>query len=147
MDRGNNSLKLKRILRMDFLLQTGSFSILKTLIDGLELITCIIVFISCLDSHSDGTYSLQRIHWWASDVMLNFSKSVLMKTVHLGWYVIFQQTFIFGWTVPLIMSMLHFILNSQLFWMSSTWWSGSTVNQEERITSIKVKRWVWPCNL
>ncbi len=21
------------------------------------------VFISCLDSHSDGTYSLQRIHW------------------------------------------------------------------------------------
>ncbi len=28
------------------------------------------VFISCLDSHSDGTHSLQRIHWWASDVML-----------------------------------------------------------------------------
>ncbi len=23
------------------------------------------VFISCLDSHSDGTHSLQRIHWWA----------------------------------------------------------------------------------
>ncbi len=21
------------------------------------------VFISCLDSHSDGTHSLQRIHW------------------------------------------------------------------------------------
>ncbi len=37
------------------------------------------VFISCLDSHSDGTHSLQRIHWWASDVMLNFSKS------DLGW--------------------------------------------------------------
>ncbi len=33
------------------------------------------VFISCLDSHSDGTHSLQRIHWWASDVMLNFSNS------------------------------------------------------------------------
>ncbi len=32
------------------------------------------VFISCLDSHSDGTHSLQRIHWRASDVMLNFSK-------------------------------------------------------------------------
>ncbi len=30
------------------------------------------VFISCLDSHSDGTHSLQRIHWWAGDVMLNF---------------------------------------------------------------------------
>ncbi len=37
------------------------------------------VFISCLDSHSDGTHSLQRIHWWSSDVMLNFSKSALMK--------------------------------------------------------------------
>ncbi len=38
-----------------------------------------------LDSHSDGTHSLQRIHWWSSDVMLNFSKSVLIKTqTHLG---------------------------------------------------------------
>ncbi len=33
------------------------------------------VFISCLDSHSDGTHSLQRIHWWASDAILHFSKS------------------------------------------------------------------------
>ncbi len=33
------------------------------------------VFISCLDSHSDGTHSLQIIHWWASDVMLHLSKS------------------------------------------------------------------------
>ncbi len=32
------------------------------------------VFISCLDSHSDGTHSLQSIHWW-SDTMLYFSKS------------------------------------------------------------------------
>ncbi len=30
------------------------------------------VFIICLDSHSDGTHSLQSIHWWASDVMLHF---------------------------------------------------------------------------
>ncbi len=37
------------------------------------------VFISCLDSHSDGTHSLQKIQWWASDAMLNFSKSVLME--------------------------------------------------------------------
>ncbi len=37
------------------------------------------VFISCLDSHSDGTHSLQSIHWWASDVMLNLSKSIPMK--------------------------------------------------------------------
>ncbi len=27
----------------------------------------------------DGTHSLQRIYWWASDVMLNFSKSAPMK--------------------------------------------------------------------
>ncbi len=37
------------------------------------------LFISCLESHSDGTHSLQRIHWWASDAMLHFSKSALMK--------------------------------------------------------------------
>ncbi len=34
------------------------------------------VFVSCLDSHSDGTHSLQWIHLWASDVMLNFPESV-----------------------------------------------------------------------
>ncbi len=28
------------------------------------------VFISCLDSHSDGTHSLQRIHWGASMMLL-----------------------------------------------------------------------------
>ncbi len=31
-----------------------------------------------LNSRSDGTHSLQRIHWGASDVMQNFSKSVLI---------------------------------------------------------------------
>ncbi len=40
-------------------------------------------FISCLDSHSDGTHSLLRIHWWASDVMLHFSKSVLQPEILL----------------------------------------------------------------
>ncbi len=47
------------------------------------------VFISCLDSHSDGTHSLQRINWWASDVMLHFSKSVLMKkkAASFGWNI------------------------------------------------------------
>ncbi len=38
------------------------------LTDGLEwcglLVDYCDVFISCLDSHSDGTHSLQRIHWW-----------------------------------------------------------------------------------
>ncbi len=37
------------------------------------------VLISCLDSRSDGTHSLQSIHWRASDVRLHFSKSVYMK--------------------------------------------------------------------
>ncbi len=45
--------------------------ILKMLIDGLECVDYCDVFISCLDSYSDGTHSLQRIRWWASDVILN----------------------------------------------------------------------------
>ncbi len=55
-------------------------------------------FISCLDSHFDGTHSLQRIHWSASDVMLNFSKSVPMKKqthLNLGWPED-EYNFIFG---------------------------------------------------
>ncbi len=73
-------------------LQTCSFSLHKTLIDGLEwcglLVDYYNVIISRLDFHSDGTHSLQRIHWWASDLMLNFSKSVPMNKqtrLHLGW--------------------------------------------------------------
>ncbi len=46
------------------------------LTDGLEwcglLVDYCDVFISCLDSHSDGTHSLQSIHCWASDAMLHF---------------------------------------------------------------------------
>jgi len=62
------------------------------LIDGLEWCALLVgycdVFIHCLDSYSDGTHSLQRIDWWASDLMLHFSKSGLMKKqtlLHLGW--------------------------------------------------------------
>ncbi len=60
------------------------------------------VFISCLDSHSDGTHSLQRIHWRACDVMLNFAKSVPTSTyqIAIGW-LHFHQILIFGWTIPL----------------------------------------------
>ncbi len=62
------------------------------------------VFISCLDFHSDGTHSLQRIHWWASDVMLNFSKSVLMKKQTLSWPgVDFSLS---DWTVHVLMVQL-----------------------------------------
>ncbi len=45
------------------------------------------VFISCLDSHSDGTHSLQSIHWWVSDVMLQFSKSVPRTNKLFEWNV------------------------------------------------------------
>ncbi len=68
-------------------LQACSFSRHKTLTVGLEWCGLLWRFISCLDSHSDGTHSL-HIHWWACNVMLNFSKSVLMKKqIHLrhGW--------------------------------------------------------------
>ncbi len=48
---------------MDLFLKTHSFSLNKMLIDGLEwcglLVDYCDVFISCLDSHSDGTHSLQ----------------------------------------------------------------------------------------
>ncbi len=36
----------------------------------------VMFFIRCLDSHSDGTHSLQRIQCWASDVMQNLSKYI-----------------------------------------------------------------------
>ncbi len=49
-----------------------------------------------MDSHSDGTHSLQMIHWWACDVMLNFSKSVLTKNqTHIWGWVHFQKSFEF----------------------------------------------------
>ncbi len=41
------------------------------------------IFISYLGSHSDGTHSLQRIHWWAKYAILNFSKKQ-QKYLHLG---------------------------------------------------------------
>ncbi len=57
---------------------TCSFCLLQMLTDGLEwcglLVDYCDVFISCLDSHSDGTHSLQRIHCWDSEWM-HFSKS------------------------------------------------------------------------
>ncbi len=85
-----NGLQLK-CLNGIFVAYRHSFLLHKTLTDGLEwcglLVDYCDVFISCLDSHSDGTHSLQSIHWWTSDVMPNFSKSVSMKKqthLHLG---------------------------------------------------------------
>ncbi len=81
-----------KILMIDlFLPNMQFFSLHKMLIDGLESFGLLVdycdVFTSCLDSHSDGTHSLQRILWWASDVMLHFSNFVPIKqtNLHLGW--------------------------------------------------------------
>ncbi len=90
-------------------LQKHSLWLLKMLTNGLEwcgsLVDYCDVVISCLDSHSDGTHSLQSIHWWASDAMLQFSKSDEEKNSSTSWVTRgcahFQQTFIFGWTIPL----------------------------------------------
>ncbi len=64
-----------------------SFSLHDVVIDRPEWCGLLWCFISCLDSHSDGTHSLQMIQC-VSDVMLNFSKSVPMKKqtqIHIGW--------------------------------------------------------------
>lgn len=42
-------------------------------------------FIRCLYIRSDGNHSLQKLYWWASDVMLIFSKSVPLKKQTLPW--------------------------------------------------------------
>ncbi len=77
---GSDSLKLKRLNDGFVSYKHAAFWLHKMLIDGLEWCRLLVdycdVFISCLDSHSDGTHSLQRIHWWASDGMLHFSKSL-----------------------------------------------------------------------
>ncbi len=50
-----------------------SFLLHNMLIDGLDglLVDYCDAFISCLDSHSDGTHSLQMIHWWGSHISPN----------------------------------------------------------------------------
>ncbi len=75
----SNGLALN--ILMDFVSYEYTFSLHKTLIDGLDLwiIVMFFFFISCLGSYSDGTHSLQRIHWWASDVMQNFLNSAISQ--------------------------------------------------------------------
>ncbi len=94
-------------LRWICFFETWMFLLHKILIDGLEscglLVDYCDVFISCLDSHSDGTHSLQSIHWWANYIMLHFSESFLMKKqthLHLSWPE-GEYIFILGWTIPL----------------------------------------------
>ncbi len=71
-----NVISSENTLMVNLFLTNTPF--IASLIDGPESYRSLVdycdVFISCLDSHSDGTHSLQRIHWWASDVMLHFFK-------------------------------------------------------------------------
>ncbi len=64
------------------------------------------VFISCLDSHSDGTHSLQRIIAWASDGMLHFSKSVPIK----------KQAYLHIWSEGDFSANFHFWVNYSFKW-------------------------------
>ncbi len=96
----SNDLPLKMSSWWICFLQTHSFLLHKMLIDGLDLCGLLVdycdVFVS---SHSDGTHSLPKIHWWASHVMLNFLKSV---ETNFGWPdTKFYQIFIFGLTIYL----------------------------------------------
>ncbi len=50
---------------------------------GVDYLWITVMFLSDVWTHSDGTHSLQRIHCWASEAMLNFAKSVLMKRKEL----------------------------------------------------------------
>ncbi len=76
-----------------------------TLSDGLECCGLLVdycdVFISCLDSHSDGTHSLQRIHYWASDVLLNVFKSDKETNSSTSWMT-------WGWVFS---ANIHFWVN------------------------------------
>ncbi len=70
---------------------------------GVDYLWFIVMFlISCLDSHSDGTHSLKRIHWCASDVMLYFYKSVLIK----------KQTHLEVLSVNKLSASFHFWVNN-----------------------------------
>ncbi len=60
----------------------------------------VIFLIICLDFDSDGTHSLQRIHYCASDVMLNFAKYVQMKKLILD-----------GLRVSIFSANFHFWMN------------------------------------
>ncbi len=66
--------QVKNTLMINLFLTNTQLLLYKMLTDGLEWCGLLVgycdVFISCLDSHSDGTHSLQRIHCWDSDAML-----------------------------------------------------------------------------
>ncbi len=106
MDRGHifsksNCMKLKTSYKPDlFLANTQIFASLdvnKWI--GVVWITCELLW--CFISCSNGTHSLQRIHWWASDKARFLQtcygdKTHFLYGLRLG---TFPQTIIFGWTI------------------------------------------------
>ncbi len=81
----SNSLKLKMSQWWICFLQSHSFWLLKilTLMDRSGVDYCD-VFISCLDSHSDGTHSLHSFasKWWNATFLQIWWRN---KHLHLGW--------------------------------------------------------------
>ncbi len=64
----------------------------------------IVMCLSVVWTHSDGTHLLQRTQWWTGDEMLNFSKSVLIKKL---FYILdglrvsnFKENLNLGWNIP-----------------------------------------------
>ncbi len=120
------SLEDVMLLIMDFnenswicFLQTCHFSLYKMLSwnDVLEWCGLLWCFISCLDSPFDGTHWLQRIHWWATDVIsLNLfkwrNKLIYILRVNV------QPIFIFGWTI-LLTSLFIILSPLQTFFHNS----------------------------
>ncbi len=96
------------------------------------------VFISCLDSHSDGTHSLQRIHCWASDVMLNlfwWKTNYILNGLRVSMF-----SAIFGWSIPLRLISVFPLLQEQVFTSDIKWWP-NTVPQSYH---AKVNKTVQP---
>ncbi len=122
----SDGLKLK-CLNEGFVSYKHSFFLHKMLTDGLDLCGLLVdycdVFISCLDSHSDGTHSLQSIH--CEQVMECYiSPNLMKKQTHLhlerpeGEYLL-SKFFIFGWTISLTYRQLLKIpiLQNIPFWL------------------------------
>ncbi len=121
-ESGEKSAQIKPHLQTAF--TRGIFCLLKMLTDGLEwcglLVDYCDVFISCLDSHSDGTHSLQSIHCWDSDAMLHFSKSDEETNSSISWDCLrvneFSANFHFwvNYSFRLTVHILHFLAVSFL---------------------------------
>ncbi len=89
---------------------------------GVVWITCglLMFLISCLDSHSDGTHSLQRIYWLASDGMLRFQWKkrtqliLILGSIPLILQNMIEELFIFTFNVSslcTVVLLFHWLFN------------------------------------